>query len=122
MKKLKVIFVLLTIVFVLTSCNSTRNSVSPKNVLKNNSEADFFVMKNVVYVNATGVEWVKELTLKEESSLGKIKRTGIKSFFTNWSATKLETNTEIFSVKHRDDIVLAKVENRFIPYLKYVEG
>ena len=122
MKKFKVIFMLLTIVFLLTSCYSTKNNASPKNVLKNNSEADFFVMKNVVYVNATGIDGIKELTLKEESALGKIKRTGVKSFFTNWSATKLKTNTEIYKVEHREDLVLAKVGNEFIPYLKHIEG
>lgn len=39
--------------------------------------------------------------------------------FTNMS--KLETNTEIYNVEHREDIVLAKVVNQFIPYLKYIE-
>jgi len=81
MKKLKVTLMLLTIIILLSGCYSTKNNASPKNVLRNNSEADFFVMNNVVYVNAAEIEWVKELTLKEEIVIGKIKRTGVKSFF-----------------------------------------
>ena len=123
MKNFKAALIFFTLVFVLVGCSfSTKNNASPKKILQNNPEADFFIVDNIVYHNAIDVMWVKELTLEADSLLGEIERPCVKENFNNWDATKLDVNTEIYQVAQRSDILLAKIGNELIPYLKYIEG
>lgn len=123
MKYFKAALIFFTLLFILVGCSfSTKNNASPKRILQNNSEADIFIIDNVVYHNALDVMWVKELTLEADGLLGKIERTCVKENFNNWDATKLDVNTEIYQVAQRNDILLAKVGAEFVPYLKYIEG
>lgn len=101
---------------------STENNCSPENILKRSSDLDLFVVNNVVYVNASEVEWAKELELTKSDILGKINKTGVRQNFTDWNATKLEVDTCIYSTEEREDLVLVEVGDRLVPYLKYVEG
>lgn len=123
MKRFKIALIFLTLVFLLIGCTlSTKNNASPKKILQNNPEADFLIVDNIVYLNAADVIWIKELTLEVGGLLGKIERTHVKENFTNWDATILDVNTEIYQVAQRNDILLAKVGTEFIPYLKFIEG
>ncbi len=123
MKILKVIFLLLTFTLILSGCSiSTKNNASPEKLLESNPNADFFVIDGVVYINASDIEWIKELTLQADEPAGEILKTGATASFSNWSSTKLKKNIEIYSVKGREDILLAKVGKEYIPYLKWVEG
>ena len=40
----------------------------------------------------------------------------------NWNATILGVDTSIYEFEGRRDIVLIKIDNKYVPYLKYVEG
>jgi PBP1b-binding outer membrane lipoprotein LpoB len=132
MKKTKAIIMLIVLLYVLVGCSNTNttpssisttiNNASPQSVLKTNPDADIFIMNNTVYINATSIDWVTKLTLKEGKVLGKINETGVKKGFQNWNATKLNTNTIVYEVEGRSDIVLAKVDGKYVPYLKFVEG
>lgn len=123
MKQLRLTIAFLMLIFILTGCSlSTKDNASPKTILKNNPEADLFVVDETVYINASEIEWVKELSLTKDDILGKVKSTGVKKHFTNWAATKLEVNTEVYSEVQRKDILLVKIGDELIPYLKYVEG
>ena len=73
-------------------------------------------------MNVADIDWVKELTLKEGNNLGKINKTGVKQSFKNWNATTLNVDTLIYELESRKDIVLIKIDNKYIPYLKWVEG
>jgi hypothetical protein len=130
MKNSKILLAFLMLFYVLVGCSnvktssivSTANNASPESVLKLNPNADIFILDSTVYINATDIDWVKKLTLTEGKILGKINETGVKKEFKDWNATKLNVNAPIYESKERKDIVLVKVDNKFRPYLKYVEG
>ena len=123
MKKYKVILIIFSLIYLLIGCsNTTANDDSPQTVLKNNPNADFFIMDNIVYCNVADIDWVKELKLKEGKILGTINKTGVKKHFKDWNATKLDINTAIYEFEGRKDIILTKVNDKYTPYLKYVEG
>lgn len=123
MKKFKVIMMAFTLIYLLVGCSyNTANNSSPQAVLKNNSKADFFIMNKTVYIRAADIDWVKELAPKEGKVLGKVNKTVVKKNFKDWNATRLEVNTEIYELEGREDIVLVKIQDKYIPYLKYVEG
>lgn len=123
MKKSKVVLVFFVLIYLLVGCSyTTANSSSPQAVLKNNSKADFFIMNKTVYISAVDIDWVKELALKEGKVLGKVNKTVVKKNFKDWNATRLEVNTEIYESEGREDIVLVKIQDKYIPYLKLVEG
>jgi hypothetical protein len=46
----------------------------------------------------------------------------VKKDFKEWNATMLGVDVSIYEVEVRRDIVLIKRENKYSPYLKYVEG
>jgi hypothetical protein len=123
MKKFKVIMMVFTLIYLLVGWSNTIiiNS-SPQAVLRNNPKADFFIMDKTVYICAADIDWVKELALKDGEVLGKVNKTGVKKNFKDWNATRLEVNTEIHELEGREDIVLVKIQDKYIPYLQYVEG
>lgn len=101
---------------------STANNCSPEVVLKTDPNADFFIMNNTVYMNAERITWVKKLTRKGEKVLGTISKTGVKEDFKDWNSTSLAVGTIIYELVGREDIVVIKIDGKWIPYLKYVEG
>lgn len=107
----------------ITGCfRSTKNNAIPEEVLKENPNADFLIIDNTVYKNVEDVQWVRDISVKEGSVLGRINKTKVKRNFKNWSATMLDIGTEVYKLEGREDIVLAKKEDKYIPYIKYVEG
>ena len=123
MRKTKTIIILFMIICLLTGCSrTTAENASPEAVLKNNAQADFFIMDSTVYLNAADIDWVKELTLNSGTMLGTIKNTGVRKKFKDWDATRLAIGTEIYKAEKRNEIVLVRIGNMYLPYLKYVEG
>lgn len=107
----------------ITGCfRSTKNSATPDLVLKDNPNADFLIIDNTVYKNVEDVQWVKDIPLKKGNFLGKTNKTKVKRNFKNWNATSLDIGTEVYKLEGREDIVLAKKEDKYIPYIRYVEG
>jgi len=123
LKKLRGIVLFLLLTSLITGCfRSTKNNATPEEILKDNPNADFFIIDNTVYKNAEDVQWVKDISIKEGSALGRINKTKVKRNFKNWNATVLSISTEIYKFQGRDDIVLAKKDDKYIPYIRYVEG
>ncbi|MPM35140.1 hypothetical protein SDC9_81730 [bioreactor metagenome] len=123
MKKLKGVVLFLLLASLITGCfRSTKKTATPEAVLKTNTNADFFIMENTVYKNAEDVQWVKDIPLKKGNFLGKTNKTKVKRNFKNWNATSLDIGTEVYKLEGREDIVLAKKEDKYIPYIRYVEG
>jgi hypothetical protein len=119
----KLVIIIFALFCLFTGCfSSTADNASPKAVLKNDPNADFFIMESTVYINAASIDWVKELSLNVDVLLGTIKNTGVKKNFKDWDATILDIGTEIYKAENRNDIVLVKVGERYLPYLRYVEG
>lgn len=65
---------------------------------------------------------INEVDIKQGKFLGKINRSKVKRNFEDFNATTLSVNTEIYELDGRKDIVLAKINGEYIPYIKYVEG
>ncbi|EQB85841.1 hypothetical protein J2Z44_002279 [Clostridium punense] len=123
MKRLRGIVLFLLLTSLITGCfRSTKNNATSEVLLKTNTNADFFIMDNTVYKNAIDIDWVKGISVKEGSALGRINKTKVKRNFKNWNATVLGVGTEIYKLEDRQDIVLAKKDDKYIPYIKYVEG
>lgn len=95
---------------------------SPEAVIKDDPDADFFVMNNTVYINAEDINWVKELSLSEGEILGEINESGVNSEFKNWDSTVIDVDIIIYECIERKDLVLVKTMDGFIPYLRWVEG
>lgn len=101
---------------------STINNAKPEALYKKDNSVDLLVYRDTAYINASGIDWMNELQLTSSNQLGTIKRTNIKKRFKNFDATKLEVGTDIYSTKERDDIVLVKIGDNYVPYYRIVEG
>lgn len=107
----------------LSACSkSTANNSSPAELYKQDNSIDFIVYNKTAYVNASNLDWVKELNLESNKKLGEIERTGVFKKFIDYDATLLEVGTEFYSVIDRDDFVLVITDNKMVPYYAYVEG
>jgi hypothetical protein len=103
---------------------STHNPTGEE-ILKENNNADIFIFNNVVYVNASEIQWVQNLNLTIGEKVGSITNVyKSRSKFTNGTATKLLVDTEIFKAlgDRSNEVLLAKVDDRIIIYLALVEG
>lgn len=123
MKKIKGIVWFLLLISLITGCfRSTKNNATPEAILKDDPNADFFIMDNTMYKNAMGIDWVKDIPLKKGNILGRVNKTQVRRDFKNWNATVLGVGTEIYKLESREDIILAKKADKYLPYIRYVEG
>ncbi len=99
----------------------TTSNPTPEQVYSNNKDVDMFVYEDIVYINATNVDWVKSATFDKGDMIGKISDSGMTSDFNNWNATVLPVGTEIYE-SDNSEILLANSGGQLVPYLKYVEG
>ncbi|NEW07432.1 hypothetical protein GK047_15615 [Paenibacillus sp. SYP-B3998] len=124
MRKLCLLFGILSITFIIASCNSRYiGNPTAKDILTNNKDADIFMLNGIIYRNAEDIKWVneRELTLGEE--VGEIKKQTKKSGeFENYTATKLPVGTLIYKPVEKGDIYIAIVDNKEILYLGLREG
>jgi len=84
--QVKSLFIIIFVVFLFSilGCSSgvSAGDDSPEGVLNYDPNLDLFVMSSIVYVNASEIEWVKELEfVKTDELLDKILRTGVKRTF-----------------------------------------
>ena len=107
----------------ITGCNAvkTTSDPTPEQVYSDDNNVDMFVYEDIVYINATDVDWVKSGTFDKGDMLGEICDSGITSDFENWDATVLPVGTEIYE-SDDSQILLASLGEQLIPYLKWVEG
>lgn len=105
-----------------TGCGTAAaTEATPEQLYSGNHSIDMFVYEDTAYVNASDVDWVKNETFERGKYIGKIKNSEASKDFKNWDATVLPVGTEIFESGHTQ-ILLVKLEEKLIPYLKYVEG
>lgn len=105
------------------SCSSKKDYKKiAKQLYKENSQIDFFIVNETVYINATNIEWVMKETLTKNMKLGEIKRSHITSNYSNYDATVSSVGTVIYSTIERSEILLLESNGVFTPYLGYVEG
>lgn len=141
MKRIFLYFGILICCLLMISCNSetidnrtskiTANiniienaNPTPEEVLLNNSDADIFLIGDVVYINAEDIEWVKELDLTIGDKSGEIrKNTNNSSEFVSYTATKLPIGTVIYTpVEKKGPIKIVIMDNKEIRYLGMIEG
>lgn len=129
MKKLKLIYLFIFSLFVLIGCaekNEDMNVFVSKNpnaqeVLSLDSNADIFQWNDIIY--KTNIDWINELQFTENSKVGKIEANSSKAVeFKNGTANKLSVGTEIFTVKERNDVLMAKDGGELKFYYLLAEG
>ncbi|WP_438318633.1 hypothetical protein [Sporosarcina sp. FA9] len=111
MRLLSIIFILFFIPLILMGCTgspgqSYGGTLSKKQVLKLDPEADIFEFEDQIY--KAGVDWIEEEELTKGKLIGEI---------TNGVATKLPIGTKIFSPNERLDILIVESDGREIKYL-----
>lgn len=105
-----------------SGCGSALNTEStPEQLYSDDHSIDMFVYEDAAYVNVTDVDWVKNETFEKDKYIGKISNTGVTNDFNNWDATLLAIGTEIYD-SDNNQILLASLGEKFVPYMKYVEG
>lgn len=107
----------------ITGCSAvkTTSNPTPEQVYSEDNSVDMFVYEDIVYKNATDVDWVKSEMFDKGDMIGEIRDSGITSDFENWDATVLPVGTEIYE-SDDSQILLASLGEQLIPYLKWVEG
>ncbi|MFC4404790.1 hypothetical protein [Gracilibacillus xinjiangensis] len=118
MKKLIILFILPGL---LAACNHDQiNQIAIGNptmdeILKEDSNADVFVHRDIVYKNAMDVEWLTELEFKLGDQIGEISSSN--------NATHLPIETELYElIDENRPIIIAVVDDQIIPYLGMIEG
>lgn len=124
--ELKKIFTILgmSIFFMISfsGCGSALSTEStPEQLYSDDHSIDMFVYEDAAYVNVTDVDWVKNETFEKDKYIGKISNTGVTNDFNNWDATLLAIGTESYE-SDNNQILLASLGEKFVPYMKYVEG
>jgi hypothetical protein len=122
MKKLVILLICLCMAAASACSHTTADNDSPEELYKQDNSIDLLVYNGTAYVNASDLDWVMELELTAGEKLGEIGRTKVTKDFEGFDATVLETGTEVYSVKDRDDFVLVMIDNKLVPYYAYVEG
>lgn len=101
--------------------NVNNKAPSVNEIFENHVDSDVFQWQNALYL--ADVDWVERLHLQPEQKLGTIEENAaLLQISKNHTATHLPIGTEIYSTKHRNDILLAKIDNNFKAYLILVEG
>jgi hypothetical protein len=115
-------FLLVTLSACTKASETTTDSAKPEVLYKQDNSIDLLVYNGTAYVNASKLDWIDELELKQDKKLGEIERNGITKKFKDFDATLLKVGTEIYSVLDRDDFVLVAVDHTMVPYYAYREG
>ncbi|MFC9600172.1 hypothetical protein ACFY5J_06430 [Peribacillus butanolivorans] len=129
MKKNIVVFMLLVCIFYLSGCFNTEiKTVTSKNpdaeeVLKLDKNADIFQWEKIIY--KTDIEWVNELKLTKNESVGEITEVfsnGFSKSLKDGMANQLPIGAKIYSTKERDDVLIVEYNGKVKYYLALTEG
>ncbi|MDM5247414.1 MULTISPECIES: hypothetical protein [unclassified Lysinibacillus] len=122
---MKKILICNLLILVLVGCSPTINTNPTANsILKEHSQADILQYNNLIYINATSLESMKQLEYTKSEKIGKIiKTTNSSKNFKDFYATKLESGTEIFSTNdHNIYTIIAESNGQQILYTALLEG
>ncbi|ABV61054.1 MULTISPECIES: hypothetical protein [Bacillus] len=92
---------------------------SAEEVLALDEQADLFQWGKTVY--EANVDWTHQLTVTKDQQLGVIQKTAAKHFH-HGTATHLKKGTAIYSVKERNDLLIAELNGQIIIYAAHAEG
>lgn len=123
LKYLSIMIVLIFLILLIRIFSmSTHNNAKPEALYDKDNSIDLLVYNDTAYVNASNINWINELQLTSLKPLGTIKRSNVKKRFKNNDATKLPEGTEFYATNEREEIILVKSGDVYVPYYKVVEG
>lgn len=127
--KLLIIFLFSLSIF-LAGCGNNNKVIINKSVapsaeeeLKENKDADIFMLNDTVY--KANIEWVNKLSLTKNKEIGEIESNyTFKSndLFKNKMATKLPIGSKIFSTNERKDVLIVEEKGVEKKYYALTEG
>lgn len=102
----------------------TMSKPTAEEILAEDHEADIFQYNNVIYINATNIDWVQEKTYDKGAKLSEITRKQDDSTqFIDGTANKLPIGTNVFQTKGNGLLLLMiEKEDKEVIYLGLVEG
>lgn len=102
---------------------SVSEAPSAEEELKENKDADIFMLNDTVY--KTNIEWVDELSLTKNKEIGEIESNytfDSNDSFKNKMATKLPIGSKIFSTNERKDVLIVESKGIEKKYYALTEG
>ncbi len=93
-------------------------------ILDDDQEADIFQYNNLIYTNASTIEWVQENTYEKGPEITEIRQQSVESDeYTDGTASVLPVGTKIFQVVGNGQLLLmAEKDGEEIIYLALIEG
>ncbi|MCL1694228.1 hypothetical protein [Lysinibacillus sp. BPa_S21] len=113
------------LIFILVGCTPAINTnPTAKSILKEHSQADILQYNNLIYINATSLESMKEIEYIKCKKIGEIiKTTNSSKNFQDFYATQLESGTEIYSTNDNNIYtIIADTNGQQILYMALLEG
>ncbi|MFL0451600.1 hypothetical protein [Bacillus altitudinis] len=92
---------------------------SAEELLALDPQADLFQWEETVY--EANVDWAHQLTVTKDQQVGVIQKTAAEHF-NHGTASKLKKGTAIYSVKEREDLLIAELNGQIIIYAAHAEG
>lgn len=93
-------------------------------ILNDDHEADIFQYNNLIYTNASTIEWVQENTYERGPEIYDVRKQSIESDeFSDGTASKLPVGTRIFQVVGNGQVLLmVEKDGEEVVYLALIEG
>ncbi|MCL1699061.1 hypothetical protein [Lysinibacillus sp. Bpr_S20] len=121
----KTVLICNLLIFILVGCTPAINTnPTAKSILKEHSQADILQYNNLIYINATSLESMKEIEYIKCKKIGEIiKTTNSSKNFQDFYATQLESGTEIYSTNDNNIYtIIADTNGQQILYMALLEG
>lgn len=107
----------------LCGCQSVRYAESKppsaEELLALDPQADLFQWEETIY--ETNIDWTKSLNVTKHQQVGVIQKTAA-THFEHGTASRLKKGTPIYSVKEREDLLIAELNGQIIIYAAHAEG
>ncbi|MGY8609156.1 hypothetical protein ACN6BA_07110 [Bacillus altitudinis] len=122
-RKLWTYFCLMLLTICLCGCQSVRYAESKppsaEEVLALDEQADLFQWEETIY--ETNIDWTKSLNVTKHQQVGVIQKTAA-THFEHGTASRLKKGTPIYSVKEREDLLIAERNGQIHIYAAHAEG
>ncbi|NQD53014.1 hypothetical protein HP440_21255, partial [Bacillus altitudinis] len=92
---------------------------SAEELLALDPQADLFQWEETVY--ETNIDWTKSLNVTKHQQVGVIQKTAT-THFEHGTASRLKKGTPIYSVKEREDLLIAELNGQIHIYAAHAEG
>src|SRR5690625_1623784 len=93
-------------------------------ILENDHEADIFQYNNLIYTNASTIDWVQEDTYEKGPKITEIQKQSVESNeFSDGTASKLPVGTQVYQIVGNGQLLLmVEKDDEEIIYLALIEG